>query len=263
MHMIDIIGMKFNRWLVLSRAANDPVGKAMFLCRCDCGSEKVIQGILLRRGVSKSCGCMKLEMLSKRQKTHGHTTNKTMSPTYHSWVGMMARCSNPNHRAYKNYGALGITICDRWHTFSNFLEDMGEKPPRMSIDRIDCKGNYEPGNCRWATSQEQARNKSNNAMLTANGKTMCVAEWAEELKINPASLSHRINAGWSHHDAINKPISANAKDAARNHKNSKLVTFNGQTKCLAEWSELTGIKYTTLSERLRAGWPVEKALTLR
>lgn len=214
MHMIDIIGMKFNRWLVLSRAENDPAGKAQFLCRCDCGAEKVLHGILLRRGVSKSCGCLKLEMLSKRQKTHGHTSGGKTSPTFHSWAGMMARCSNPNNAYFKYYGALGITVCDRWHTFSNFLDDMGEKPPRMSIDRIDYTGNYEPNNCRWATAQEQARNKSNNAMLTANGETRCMQEWAELLGIKQSTLSYRIQRGWSHDAAINTPVRSLGKPLA-------------------------------------------------
>lgn len=260
MRMIDIIGMNFHRWLVLSRAENDPVGKAQFLCRCECGTEKVLHGILLRRGVSKSCGCLKLEMLSKRQKTHGHTANKTMSPTYHSWAGMIARCTNPKHIAYKTYGAVGVTVCERWLTFSNFLEDMGEKPPRMSIDRIDVHGNYEPCNCRWATAQEQARNKTNNAMLTANGETRCMQEWAELLGVHPGTIAHRIRSGWSHEDAINKPVAA-PTEAARNHKRSVHVNYNGKTQCLQEWADETGIKYTTLHYRLRAGWPLEKVFT--
>ena len=206
MRVVDIIGMKFTRWLVLSRGPNDAVGKATFLCRCDCGAEKVLNGIVLRRGVSKSCGCLKLEMLSKRQKTHGHTANGITSPTFHSWSGMMARCSNPNNDHFKYYGAICITVCDRWKSFANFLEDMGEKPPRMSIDRIDVTKGYEPGNCRWATAKQQARNKSNNTMLTVNGETRCMQEWAELLGIKQSTLSYRIQHGWSHEAAINTPV---------------------------------------------------------
>lgn len=253
MRVIDIIGTKFTRWLVISRASNDAVGKAQFLCRCDCGAEKVLQGILLRRGVSKSCGCLKLEALSKRQKTHGHTANGKPSPTFHSWAGMIARCTNPNNAHYKYYGGVGISVCDRWHSFSNFLQDMGEKPPRMSIDRIDVSGNYEPSNCRWATAKEQARNKTNNTMLTANGETLCLAAWAERLGINQMSLSHRINNGWSHEDAINTPIAKTAKEAARKSQRARILTYKGQTKCVTEWAEETGIPRAIIYRKLQSG----------
>lgn len=92
---------------------------------------------------------------------HGHrgSKGKTKSPTYHSWASMRQRCGNPNHRSYGNYGGLGVTVCERWNDFANFLEDMGERPEGMTIDRIDVEGHYEPGNCKWSTKSEQELNK--------------------------------------------------------------------------------------------------------
>jgi hypothetical protein len=108
---------------------------------------------------------------------------------------MIARCTNPNHRSYREYGGAGITVCEQWRTFANFLSDMGEKPDGRSLDRIDNDGNYSPDNCRWATVHEQARNKSNNTFLTHNGMTMTIAGWAETLGIPQSTISWRLNRG--------------------------------------------------------------------
>lgn len=100
---------------------------------------------------------------------------------YNRWEDMIARCNNPKHAKYPNYGGRGIRVCDRWRKYANFHEDMGLRPSGMSLDRIDNNGNYEPGNCRWATPQEQARNRRSNVMITIDGETHCLAEWVEIL----------------------------------------------------------------------------------
>jgi len=111
---------------------------------------------------------------------------------------MLARCHYTNAINYHRYGGRGVTVCDRWLKFGNFLADMGRKPsPKHSIDRTDNEGNYEPGNCRWATAKEQCRNTRRNRTLTHDGKTMCMAAWAEKLGITWATLSWRIKHGWS------------------------------------------------------------------
>jgi hypothetical protein len=115
---------------------------------------------------------------------------------------MVARCTNPKHRAYKSYGGRGITVCARWRSFTNFLADMGEKPEGLSLDRIDYNGNYEPDNCRWATDKQQARNKRNSSHITLNGETHTISEWAEILHIHPATISDRLQHGYTAQDAL-------------------------------------------------------------
>jgi hypothetical protein len=131
--------------------------------QCDCGRSAWIRHASLTGETTKSCGCISKENPAHR--THGHTRNepggrKIMGATYVCWKSMHARCSNPKQRAYAYYGGRGISVCERWNSFENFLADMGERPnPHLSIDRVNNDGNYEPGNCRWATASEQARNK--------------------------------------------------------------------------------------------------------
>lgn len=153
---------------------------------------------------------------------HGHKPGSGPSKTYKSWVDMVRRCkftTGPNWRSYKG---RGITVCDRWLKFENFLADMGEKPlGRFTIDRIDNNGNYEPKNCRWATYTDQNRNKRNNHLLTFNGKTMCIAEWAEAMGIERDRLKARIYMGWSTKRALETPIQDNKGES---QGSSKLTT---------------------------------------
>lgn len=175
----------------------------MWACKCDCGNTKTLKSIVLRRGLSQSCGCLKLEVLVERSTKHGHSPAKGgFSPTYHSWTAMMQRCTNQNSERYKDYGGRGIAVCERWHEFANFLADMGEKPFRKSLDRIDNSGNYEPANCRWATFKAQGRNKRNNRALTVNGETRLLVEWAELRGMKPQMIRDRLADGWTEHDAV-------------------------------------------------------------
>lgn len=204
MRMIDLTGEKVGRWTVLSRAENTPQGQARWLCRCECGNEATLKSIVLRRAVSRSCGCLNVEVVKARSTKHGHATGG-ISPTYHSWSGMVARCTSPKHKDFKNYGARGITVCDRWLTFANFLADMGERPKGMSIDREDNDRGYEPGNCRWVTAKEQARNKRNTVFVTIDGDKKPLAEWLEQIGLNRGTYADRIAAGWRPRQAIMTP----------------------------------------------------------
>jgi hypothetical protein len=121
-----------------------------------------------------------------------------VSVEYSSWHNMLDRCNNPNNKRYKDWGGRGITVCERWNVFENFLADMGLKPsPEHEIDRIDNDGNYEPGNCRWAPLLVQANNRRDNHPFTINGRTQTIAQWARESNIDPVKLRRRIEAGWS------------------------------------------------------------------
>lgn len=155
----DITGKRFGKWMVLNRVPGDYMGKSLWLCECDCGTIKVVQGPNLRSGTSKSCGCYNKLKLIERNTKHGYAKRDDLSPTYVTWQNMKARCLKPSNKDYPNYGGRSIKICDKWlESFSNFIEDMGECPKGYSIDRINVDGNYEPSNCRWVSSSGQSRN---------------------------------------------------------------------------------------------------------
>jgi len=128
--------------------------------------------------------------------------------TYNIWKKMRARCNNPKDDHFKWYGAKGISVCDRWSDFNNFRQDMGQRPSENhSIDRIDNGNGYDPGNCRWATQQEQNRNRAANTYITHNGKTQCLAAWSEELWGCRVLVSKRLQHGWNEIDAVTRPVS--------------------------------------------------------
>lgn len=184
---------------------------------------------------------------------HGHAIRNKHTRTYRSWANMLTRCNNKNDTAYQWYGGRGIQVCSRWSMYENFLADMGERPERMTIDRIDTNGNYCPKNCRWATNKQQHRNKRSNRLLTHGGETKCVAEWAETVEISQRALANRIDVyGWSVEKALT---------TVGDTRKTMAVTHNGVTKYLSEWAKELGISLCTLFRRLDRGWSVEKAIT--
>ena len=167
---IDLTGQKFGRLVVVGDSEKRSArGHVLWSCHCDCGNDVVVRADNLLKGGTKSCGCYQKEMgiLHGKVIKHGHSAKATRSRTYVTWQTMKARCLNEKSTSYKNYGGRGITVCDRWlHSFENFLEDMGVRPDDTSIDRINNDGNYEKGNCRWATAKEQAYNRRPKACCT-------------------------------------------------------------------------------------------------
>lgn len=132
------------------------------------------------------------------------------TPTYLSWQRMKSRCTNPNDRDFPRYNRRGITLCERWHSFSNFLEDMGERPAQTVLDRIDNNGNYEPSNCRWVSVQESCNNRSSNRLITIQGVTRSITEWCEVTGLGLTFMS-RIHRGWEPERAAAEPKHAQFK----------------------------------------------------
>lgn len=214
-NFIPMEGTTWGKLTVLRREGKTFDGKATWVCACQCGNQVVLSGKNIRNGNNKSCGCLKAEtMLSIRQDrvTHGHA-GKKKSPQYQSWGCMIARCTNQNNTGYADYGGRGIKVCDRWLSFENFLEDMGDRPEGTSLDRIDNNGNYEPGNCRWVSSEIQARNHRRNINLTFNGITRTLVDWAKEIGISAPALKRRLKL-WDIKTALTTPPLAQGQRVA-------------------------------------------------
>lgn len=167
----------------------------MWLCLCDCGNETIAKATQLVKGSKKSCGCRKSISTIKRNFVHGHTHTRL----YRIWSLMKDRCNNINTHAYVNYGGRGITVCDEWLSFEPFYEWAMNNgyTQDLSIDRINNNGNYEPSNCRWATVLEQATNKRTNRIISFNGVSRTMSEWARSLGLDYKKLHYRLKNGWT------------------------------------------------------------------
>lgn len=182
----DRQGLRYGRLLVRAQATN--IGTATrWSCLCDCGNTVIARSGDLTSGDTKSCGCLR--------QTHG----KSQSNEFRIWWGMLDRCSNPRRREYPNYGGRGIKVCESWrNSFELFFIDMGPRPsPKHSIDRYpDNNGNYEPGNCRWATRLEQMQNARSCRIIEYKGVRLSLSAWAREAGLPLNTLRDRIVRGW-------------------------------------------------------------------
>ena len=212
-NVIDLTGQRFNRWTVLKEAGRNKSGGAVWLCRCDCGIERVVDGRSLRSGTSKSCGCYAVEVHTgapSPNKSHGGWSERL----YKVWQGIIQRCYNPNNKQYCYYGAKGITVCDEWrHDYAAFREwalshgyDSSAKKYECTIDRIDNNRGYAPDNCRWVAQKKQCNNRSSNHILTVDGVSHTISEWVDITGLPKHLILKRINNyGWSPEDALSTP----------------------------------------------------------
>lgn len=190
--------MRFNK-LTTVEVATDLLRRGQYwICRCDCGGTTSVRSSYLRDGTAMSCGCAKKGINRKHGMVH--------TPEYKAWDNARSRCYRVKDRKYPLYGGRGITMCDRWRqSFANFYEDLGRRPSdRHSLDRINSNGNYEPGNCRWATIVEQNNNRSINRRLVVDGRTVTVAEAARLTGIPHATILGRLDGGKSDAEAIKR-----------------------------------------------------------
>ncbi len=215
----NIVGLKFGRLTIIGYFGTCKTGSGWY-CECECGNIIMASHLAITGGGVKSCGCLFNETRRCSLK-HNHANNGNVTPTWNSWSKLRGRCLNINDKAYPEYGGRGITVCERWlDSFENFLSDMGEKPHGLTIDRIDNNGNYEPGNCRWANKTQQSNNRRNNIVLTHNGVSMTLSEWADSCGIRYATIRLRIKNGWDIGRAISVPV-----DSKYHHKSSSIKNF--------------------------------------
>lgn len=177
-----IIGKKYGKLTPVSVAGRNKHGLLLYDCICDCGNTKTVGSRYLTEGKTVSCGC-------KRACSNHHSD----SPTYKSWISAKQRCENPNNHNYTHYGARGIKMCERWaNSFNNFLEDMGERPTKCTLERIDVNGDYAPDNCKWATPKEQGNNRRNNRYIYIENNKFTVSQFVDKYNLNRSNVDYEL-----------------------------------------------------------------------
>lgn len=187
---IDMTGQRFASLVAIADAGQSASGDRKWKFRCDCSAEFVATGLYARNGKITTCPKCAAERTRQASLIHG----KSETPEFAIWTGILTRCYNKNAKAYPRYGGRGITMCASWKdSFEAFLADMGPRPsPNHSVDRRNNDGNYEPSNCRWATWIEQANNRRNNRLVTVDGRTQTVHDWARETGLPASTISQRV-----------------------------------------------------------------------
>lgn len=203
MNKIDLVGRTFGK-LTVCEAVQPRNGRTMWKCKCSCGNTTIVDASSLKRGLTKSCGCLQKATVSKANTKHAQTNTRL----YKIWCGMLSRCNCSSRDHYSRYGGRGIKVCEDWNDFAHFYDWANSNGYRqnLSIDRIDNNGDYSPKNCRWVTQKEQMRNMSRNKMLLHNEIAMSESEWAEKYNISKNTLSSRLRRGWSIADSISRPV---------------------------------------------------------
>lgn len=200
---IDFSGRKFGYLTAVKDSGSDGK-KRLWLLRCICGNEVVQNTTSFQR--NQSCGCKRGELIAKSRRTHGMSKH----PVFAVWQSMLDRCRLPTHRAWKNYGARGITVCRRWYKFENFWSDMGPTyKSGLTLERKDNNRGYTPTNCIWATYVEQARNRRNSRLLSTPWGRITVMEAAVRSGIGFSTIHWRVTRGWPHHMLFIRPDVAN------------------------------------------------------
>lgn len=195
----DLTGRVFGRLTVLGHTGRPGHPRITWRCSCACGGEVLVARTNLHNGHTRSCGCLNVEEIKKRRTTHGATAGHSATTTYNVWLGMKGRCSNPNNHIWKYYGGRGITLCERWNEFENFLADMGERPPGLSLERVDNNSGYYPDNCVWADKAAQSVNKRNTKFVIIRGEPRPFASLCEEYGVKYKTM-------WTRDQRASRPL---------------------------------------------------------
>lgn len=241
---IKMIGKRFGRLIVIRENGKAKNGSLMYLCECDCGNFITVRGISLRNGDCKSCGCLRKEISSKGNSTHGHSNERL----FNVWRCMIRRCYDVNHSSYHRYGGRGIKICDNWlnnyESFKNFMLDNGYPEDagsyEYSIDRLNNDGNYEPSNCRVVTAKIQSLNKSNNHRVSFKGEEMTITEAAQKCGLTNKQVFNRIDKGWDIKRALTQPLTQ-----------AHIYLASGQKHTISEWAKIMGVTDAVIRGRLK------------
>lgn len=238
--------------LVVRDRDNSQPGIVRWNCICDCGNVLSIRGGNLRSGNTKSCGCVRNEMTGRRSLKHGQSVGYKSTPEHRAWKQALNRCRNSKLKSWEHYGGRGISVCPEWEaSFQAFFDHVGNRPsPVHSLDRINVDGNYEPGNVRWATRVEQARNTRRNTQFEYRGEAGCFADMVDIAGINYSTAKDRKLHGWSIADIIETPA-----------RETPVFLYRGIEYSLSELARGAGIHRSSLQNRLRIGLSIEEAVT--
>ena len=253
-------GAVFHRLTVIGRAN----ATRKWTCRCSCGAEKDIHDSNIGTRTT-SCGCAGTEARKARATHGGCSGGKT--PEYMAWARIKTRCWNDKSIGWENYGGRGISMCEEWrNSFPAFLAHVGKRPTRLhSVERIDNNRGYEPGNVKWATREEQNRNRRNSKRIAAFGETLSPAEWSSRFGIPPHVIRRRLSSGWGHEDAVWSPRKYCGRRAVAgnigNPRWNTMVTALGKTAPAPAWAAETGIPLSTIVGRIKCGWSHHDAVT--
>ncbi len=197
-----MVGARFGKLTVVEYVDRSPGKKHRWRCACECGGTAVVQIGNLKNGHTTSCGCAK-KIAPAAVITH----HRSGTSEYNIWASIIQRCENPKSHAWRLYGGRGITMCERWrNSFEAFSADMGPRPPKMSIDRIDPNGNYEPANCRWISMKEQGNNRREHVFIRIGDRVQTLMQWTEEFGLRYHTIKQRMRAlHWSPSRALNLP----------------------------------------------------------
>lgn len=240
---VDLTGQKYGRLTVIEKVGVRNK-KAIWKCLCDCGKYSEVPTSHLRSGHTTSCGCYHAEISKIVNTTHGKRKDKL----YMVWSGMKKRCCNPNGPGYKNYGGRGISVCDEWKNDFQAFYDWAMAngyDEKLTIERKNVNGNYEPSNCEWIPMREQYYNRTDNVFITYNGETKVLKQWAKKFGISQDTIRRRLSKGIDIEHLFDKkaPVS---------------ITYNGETKTIVEWAKEKGMEYNTILKRYRRGLTPEQ-----
>lgn len=248
----NYIGKKYGKLTIVDVIFTSKGKSPIAHCKCDCGKDHDANLYDILFGKTKSCGCYSIEKIIERSTKHGDARERL----YCIYIGMKKRCYNPNNNAYKYYGGRGIKICDEWLenylNFKSWALNNGYTE-KLTIDRIDVNGDYEPSNCRWVTMKVQANNKTDSVYIDYNGKSQTLRQWCDELNLDYKLMVERFYSPYWKDKTIEEKFFAPKRVA-------HTLTYNNETHTLEEWSTIREIPFSTIRQRYRKGYSVEDIL---